>query len=299
VILTGLNGRSDLNQKGGTVLAYLKEKNRFSVRVEKTGEVVALKPENLEVVEGSTKEEKEDEERRKSWAKEQLTKQKEEAKAKRAEATSQSQRPAPKKEAPPAARPTYKAEEKAPEKAPLRPSSSTNVNSAASNNPSAKKEGVQPPLKPGEAAIYTMTGEKVTVVKVHSEDDPTDPYYTIKMADGREKQSVRNKMELEATLTAGGKAFKEHITVWIREGDILSKATVGNDKTLSYESSPDHIQVCLDYLKSLDKNDRRGCVTLPKARSGLKKLKKDVDLFKITGLSAMIDKALVELSLNF
>jgi len=58
-------------------------------------------------------------------------------------------------------------------------------------------------------------------------------------------------------------------------------------------------QVCLDYLKSLDKNDRRGCVTLPKARSGLKKLKKDVDLFKITGLSAMIDKALVELSLNF
>ena len=52
-------------------------------------------------------------------------------------------------------------------------------------------------MKKSEVVIYTMTGEKVTVMKVHSEDDINDPYYTIQMADEREKQTVRNKLQTE------------------------------------------------------------------------------------------------------
>ena len=60
---------------------------------------------------------------------------------------------------------------------------------AAPRPPAAADDRV---LETGDAMIYMPTGEQVRVVKVHYEDE--DPYYTVHMADGREKQTVRSKL---------------------------------------------------------------------------------------------------------
>ena len=55
---------------------------------------------------------------------------------------------------------------------------------------------------PGEAAVYRPTGETVHILKVHREDYPEPPYYSVRMADSREKQTVPEKLEkLEKLLT--------------------------------------------------------------------------------------------------
>jgi len=45
----------------------------------------------------------------------------------------------------------------------------------------------------GEKLIYDRTGEEVTVTGVHL-DDPAEPYYTITMQDGRDKQTIENAL---------------------------------------------------------------------------------------------------------
>lgn len=45
----------------------------------------------------------------------------------------------------------------------------------------------------GDKLTYTRTGETVTVVNIHFDDDP--PYYTISMPDGREKQTTYENLE--------------------------------------------------------------------------------------------------------
>jgi len=284
-LFAGLNGRADLNQKGGSIVAYLQEKQRYQIKVDKSGEVIAVKPDNIEVLDAPDD----------SVPKYEVPKAK-------AQGTMKAEPKAvPKTEdtkaEPIPSKPVYNDETK---KEPLR--SSANVNTRGNHNndtTTEKKADWQPPLKKSEVVIYTMTGEKVTVMKVHSEDDINDPYYTIQMADEREKQTVRNKLQTEATITIGGETFTHPVAFWAAEGDILGNATVGSDKSLSLDKDLAHFQLCLDYLNSLSKTDRRGSVTLPKARSGLKKLKKDVDFYGIIGFSTMIEKALVELSLNF
>ena len=90
-------------------------------------------------------------------------------------------------------------------------------------------------LKKGEKAIYTMTGELVTVEKVHSEDDPSDPYYTITLgSDGREKQTTRYKLCLDACLDVSGTCFTEPVSTLCIEGQVLAKFSPGSS---SQESS--------------------------------------------------------------
>lgn len=45
----------------------------------------------------------------------------------------------------------------------------------------------------GESAAYTSTGESVSVLRAHMED-PHGVYYTVRMEDGREKQTVHDKL---------------------------------------------------------------------------------------------------------
>jgi len=49
---------------------------------------------------------------------------------------------------------------------------------------------------PGEAAVYVPTGETVTVLLVHTED-PEGVYYTVRMEDGREKQTIPKKLQAQ------------------------------------------------------------------------------------------------------
>ena len=49
----------------------------------------------------------------------------------------------------------------------------------------------------GATATYSKTGESVVVVAVHRDDD--EAYYTVKMPDGREKQTPGSNL----TLTSG------------------------------------------------------------------------------------------------
>ena len=45
----------------------------------------------------------------------------------------------------------------------------------------------------GDKLTYTRTGETVTVVNIHFDDNP--PYYTIAMPDGREKQTTYENLK--------------------------------------------------------------------------------------------------------
>ena len=46
-------------------------------------------------------------------------------------------------------------------------------------------------LKPGDKVLYfKQTCELVTIVKVH-QDEPEEPYFTIKLSIGDEKQTVK------------------------------------------------------------------------------------------------------------
>jgi len=52
-----------------------------------------------------------------------------------------------------------------------------------------------PQFSKGQTLLYTRTGEEVQVTGVH-QDDPEEMYYTIKMTDGREKQTVESALAL-------------------------------------------------------------------------------------------------------
>ena len=47
--------------------------------------------------------------------------------------------------------------------------------------------------KVGDILIYKNTNEKVELVKIHLDD--IIPYYTVKMPDNREKQTIGNKLK--------------------------------------------------------------------------------------------------------
>eukprot|EP00658_Telonema_sp_P-2_P027463 TRINITY_DN21205_c0_g1_i1.p1 TRINITY_DN21205_c0_g1~~TRINITY_DN21205_c0_g1_i1.p1 ORF type:complete len:292 (-),score=86.96 TRINITY_DN21205_c0_g1_i1:338-1213(-) len=236
-----LNGKKELNGREGTVLVYLQDRERYSVRVDDTGETVAIKPCNLTLV-------------------------------KKAEPSTA--------------------------KSPLKPSAQ--VNQSPVKRPRQQKEKSTPKsgsiLKKGQCMVYLPSGEKVEIVKVHLEDDPDDPYYTIKMMDGREKQTTRGKLTTEVTVVVAGKSFKESTTRMCREGDILAQATLLPDKSLELTCTTEQFETVMAYLKSLEvEGDRNGLVTLPAGRGGLKKVKKLAELYRLDGLRFMTDKALVEL----
>ena len=46
----------------------------------------------------------------------------------------------------------------------------------------------------GQKVIYKTTGELVTIVKKHFDDVP--PYYTIRMSNGNERQTVEDKLNI-------------------------------------------------------------------------------------------------------
>ena len=46
----------------------------------------------------------------------------------------------------------------------------------------------------GQKVIYKTTGELVTIVKKHFDDIP--PYYTIRMSNGNERQTVEDKLSV-------------------------------------------------------------------------------------------------------
>ena len=71
----------------------------------------------------------------------------------------------------------------------------------------------------GDAMVYRPTGERVSVVKVHYEDE--DPYYTVQMADGREKQTVRSKLTNLAASADEGKA-REAERPWFKSLEICT-----------------------------------------------------------------------------
>jgi len=47
VIMQGLKGRADLNGISARVVTYIEEKGRYKLQVDKTGESVSIKPENV------------------------------------------------------------------------------------------------------------------------------------------------------------------------------------------------------------------------------------------------------------
>ena len=47
-------------------------------------------------------------------------------------------------------------------------------------------------LKSGDIVKYKNTNENVTILQVHYDD--IEPYYTIKMKDGTEKQTIKNNL---------------------------------------------------------------------------------------------------------
>ena len=46
----------------------------------------------------------------------------------------------------------------------------------------------------GQKVIYKTTGELVTIIKKHFDDIP--PYYTIRMSNGNERQTVEDKLSV-------------------------------------------------------------------------------------------------------
>lgn len=147
-------------------------------------------------------------------------------------------------------------------------------------------------LEKGDRAIYQTTGEPITIDKVHSEDDPSDPYYTcIMSSDGREKQTTRNKLSLEARLDVGGTPFVEQLSILCMEGDLLSKFDASAEG-MSVNRDATHFPTVLTYLTFLadaaaqsEKKPQRP--NLPDSRGGLKKLKKEAEFFGLGGLETM------------
>ena len=169
--------------------------------------------------------------------------------------------------------------------------SESRPNQACYTVPEAKKVQALSILKKDDKAIYTMTGEVISVAKVHAEDDPSDPYYTVLMADGREKQTTREKLSLEASLNVGGTPFTEQVATLCMEGDVLSRFQSGT-AVLTIDRDAGHFTTVLAYLNFLadaagpgDKKPTRP--ELPSSRGGLKKLKKEAEFFGLTGLQGM------------
>jgi hypothetical protein len=64
----------------------------------------------------------------------------------------------------------------------------TNINKTNTNKTNTNK------TMDGQKVIYKTTGELVTIVKKHYDDVP--PYYTIRMSNGNERQTVEDKLNI-------------------------------------------------------------------------------------------------------
>merc|ERR1712086_342893 len=85
----------------------------------------------------------------------------------------------------------------------------------------AKREGPDPDK--GDMAVYVPTGEVVLVSSVHVDD--TERYYTVRMPDGREKQTVRKRL-VAVQLPAGAtpieaQQLREKFREAVAENDLL------------------------------------------------------------------------------
>jgi len=69
-------------------------------------------------------------------------------------------------------------------------------------------------LSKGVSMIYTPTGEQVTVTGVHH-DDPPELYYTVKMRDGREKQTTASKLQEVSSPAADSVAAGAADSEWV------------------------------------------------------------------------------------
>lgn len=85
----------------------------------------------------------------------------------------------------------------------------------------AKREGPEPDK--GDMAVYVPTGEVVLVSSVHVDD--MERYYTVKMPDAREKQTVRKRL-VAVQLPAGAapieaQQLREKVREAVAENDLL------------------------------------------------------------------------------
>ena len=71
----------------------------------------------------------------------------------------------------------------------------TNTNKTNTNktNTNTNKSNTNKSMD-GQKVIYKTTGELVTIVKKHYDDVP--PYYTIRMSNGNERQTVEDKLNI-------------------------------------------------------------------------------------------------------
>jgi len=70
--------------------------------------------------------------------------------------------------------------------------SNTNTNKTNTNKTNRNK--INTNTMEGQKVIYKTTGELVTIVKKHYDDVP--PYYTIRMSNGNERQTVEDKLNI-------------------------------------------------------------------------------------------------------
>ena len=166
------------------------------------------------------------------------------------------------------------------------------------------KAKLAPPLKKGEKAVYVPSGELVSVEKVHSEDDPSDPYYTIRMgSDGREKQTTREKLGLDATLEVSGTIFTVPVSTLCIEGDIAGKVVSLSSGKLSLDRDSELFKTVLAYQRFIataaDKSNKKKPERpeLPGSRGGLKKLKKEAEYYGLSGLANMCQDKILDLVL--
>ena len=83
--------------------------------------------------------------------------------------------------------------------APISPAANPRVKPLPTGDNVFSKEGetdeeAAPMLSSGDRATYTITGEAVTVIKVHFDDAP--PYYTIRLPSGNERQTSRENLKV-------------------------------------------------------------------------------------------------------
>merc|ERR1712166_909539 len=91
----------------------------------------------------------------------------------------------------------------------------------------------------GSQMVYLATNELVSVVEIHL-DDPNEVYYTVTMADGREKQTTHSKLQqptkdqLKATVPVTQRSTRQSDTnsTWGAWREDFTQARIGSASTL-------------------------------------------------------------------
>ena len=65
-------------------------------------------------------------------------------------------------------------------------------------------------FKKGTFARYNKTKDTVQIIGVHYDDDPLNPYYTIRMPDGQERGTIAKRLSLNCV---------ENIPIVLSDGD--------------------------------------------------------------------------------